>query len=224
VTVSLHLRPGKRARTPGRETTLLLPSTAEAASREKKTPVCQFPPLKQNASNFHSCSSVALLPPERAALGEPRLAARGLAQHLRAARAHDHGLCVAEDGGDGEAAGALDVHEEAARAGDERLLGRWSDPSYHPREVDLSDLELMAAGFGGGGRVEEVDGENLGRSAGVVCAPPASAAGVEGSYHFVGGIGECKRWVWEFGCRRVARGGWRGVVVVDIWLVSVLVA
>jgi hypothetical protein len=28
---------------------------------------------------------------------------------------------VAEDGGDGEAAGALDVHEEAARAGDERL-------------------------------------------------------------------------------------------------------
>ena len=49
---------------------------------------------------------------ERAPLREPRLAARRLAQHLRATGAHDDGLGVREDGRDGEAAGALDVHEE----------------------------------------------------------------------------------------------------------------
>jgi len=55
-----------------------------------------------------------LLPPERAALGEPGLATGGLAQDGRAALADDDGLGVGEDGGDGEAAGALDVHEEGA--------------------------------------------------------------------------------------------------------------
>jgi hypothetical protein len=62
-----------------------------------------------------------LLPPERAALGKTGLATGGLAQDLRAAGADDDGLCVREDGGDGEAAGALDVHEERAWAGDESL-------------------------------------------------------------------------------------------------------
>jgi len=55
-----------------------------------------------------------LLPPERAALGEPGLATGRLAQDGRAALADDDGLGVGEDGGDGEAAGALDVHEEGA--------------------------------------------------------------------------------------------------------------
>ncbi len=66
-------------------------------------------------------SATHLLPPERAPLCEPRLAASGLAQHLRAAGADDDGLGVREDGRDGEAAGALDVHEEGAWAGDESL-------------------------------------------------------------------------------------------------------
>ena len=53
-----------------------------------------------------------LLPPERAALCESGLATGGLAQDRRAACADDDCLCVREDGGDCEAAGALDVHEE----------------------------------------------------------------------------------------------------------------
>jgi hypothetical protein len=55
-----------------------------------------------------------LLPPERAALGQARLATGGLAEHGGASLADDDGLGVGEDGGDGEAAGALDVHEERA--------------------------------------------------------------------------------------------------------------
>ena len=51
-----------------------------------------------------------------------------------------------EDGGDGEAAGALDVHEEGAWGWDERL-------------------ELVLAGLGGGRWVEEIDCENLLRAA-----------------------------------------------------------
>ncbi len=62
-----------------------------------------------------------LLPPKRAPLCESRLAARRLAQHLRAPGADDDGLRVREDGRDGEAAGALDVHEEGAGAGYEGL-------------------------------------------------------------------------------------------------------
>lgn len=53
-----------------------------------------------------------LLSPERAALCETSLATSRLAQDLRAASADDDGLCVREYGCDGEAAGALDVHEE----------------------------------------------------------------------------------------------------------------
>lgn len=63
-----------------------------------------------------------LLPPEGAPLGQARLAAGGLAQHGGAAAADDDGLGVREDGRDGEAAGALDVHEEGAGRGDEHLL------------------------------------------------------------------------------------------------------
>jgi len=53
-----------------------------------------------------------LLPPERAALGKSGLATGRLAEDLGAASANDDSLGVGEDGGDGEAARALDVHEE----------------------------------------------------------------------------------------------------------------
>src|SRR5690554_6199991 len=62
-----------------------------------------------------------LLPPERAALSESGLATGRLAEDSRAALADDDGLGVGEDGGDGEAAGALDVHEERAGAGHKGL-------------------------------------------------------------------------------------------------------
>ena len=62
--------------------------------------------------------STHLLPPERAALCESSLTTGGLAEDLRAAGADYDGLCVREDGGDGEAAWALDVHEEGSWAWD----------------------------------------------------------------------------------------------------------
>jgi hypothetical protein len=42
-------------------------------------------------------------------------------QDLRAALADDDCVCVREDGGDGEASGALDVHEEGAGGGHKGL-------------------------------------------------------------------------------------------------------
>ena len=50
--------------------------------------------------------------PEGASLGEPGLPPRGLAQYGGAGSAEHDGLRVREDGGDGEASGAFDVHEE----------------------------------------------------------------------------------------------------------------
>ena len=64
------------------------------------------------STSFSSIVSSRLLSPERAALSETGLATGGLAEDLGAAGADDDGLGVREDGGDGEAAGALDVHEE----------------------------------------------------------------------------------------------------------------
>ena len=84
-------------------------------------------------------STNRLLPSERAALGQPRLATSGLApvyalahalyphpfvqnlQDLRAALADDDCVGVREDGGDGEASRALDVHEERAGSRDKGL-------------------------------------------------------------------------------------------------------
>lgn len=63
-----------------------------------------------------------LLPAERAALRQPSLATGGLAQDGGAALADDNGLGVREDGGDGEATGALDVHEEGSGSGDQGLV------------------------------------------------------------------------------------------------------
>lgn len=62
-----------------------------------------------------------LLPAEGAALGQTGLATGGLAEDGRAAGADDDGLGVREDGGDGEAAGALDVHEEGTGLGHKGL-------------------------------------------------------------------------------------------------------
>lgn len=82
-----------------------------------------------------------LLSAERAALGEPGLTTGRLAQNGGATLADDDGLGVGEDGGDGEASRALDVHEE--RAG-----GR------------NQSLELVLLSLGSRAGVEEIDGEN----------------------------------------------------------------
>jgi len=82
-----------------------------------------------------------LLPAERAALGQAGLTTGRLAQDLRAALADDDCVGVGEDGGDGEASGALDVHEERAGSGHK-------------------GLELVLLGLSSRGGVEKVDGEN----------------------------------------------------------------
>lgn len=65
-----------------------------------------------------------LLSPERASLCQTGLSSGWLAENGRAAGTDDDGLCVREDGGDGKAAGALDVHEERAGSRDKILRGR----------------------------------------------------------------------------------------------------
>ena len=121
-----------------------------------------------------------LLPAERAALSEAGLTTGRLApvpllacvpsfskltldlQDLRAALADDDCVGVREDGGDGEASRALDVHEERAGGGHKGL------------ELVLAGLTgcMLVGGLGGGsrsvcvrggGRVEKVNSENLGR-------------------------------------------------------------
>ena len=91
--------------------------------------------------SFSFGSTSRLLSAERAALGQAGLTTGGLAKDLGAAGADNDGLGVREDGGDGEATGALDVHEEGARAGDKHL-------------------QLVLTGLGLRGGVEEIDCEN----------------------------------------------------------------
>ena len=67
-----------------------------------------------------------LLSSEGAALCETSLSTSRLAEDCRAASADDDGLCVREDGGDCEAAGALDIHEEGSRSRDKVLGGKIS--------------------------------------------------------------------------------------------------
>ena len=75
-----------------------------------------------------------LLAAERAALGQTGLATGGLAQNGGAASADDDGLGVGEDGGDGEATGALDIHEEGAGLGHKGLkketFGQQNGPNF----------------------------------------------------------------------------------------------
>lgn len=75
---------------------------------------------EQNKKGNFICAS-RLLPAEGAALSQTGLATGGLAQDGGAAGADDDGLGVREDGGDGEATGALDVHEEGAGLGHKGL-------------------------------------------------------------------------------------------------------
>lgn len=113
---------------------------------------------------------IRLLSPEGAALGQSGLATGRLAEDCRAAGADDYRLCVGEDGGDGEAAGALHIHEERSGSRDEGLSGIGSAFAGFPRSkwFDLmadSYLELVLASLSRGGRVEEVNCENLIRTA-----------------------------------------------------------
>jgi len=62
-----------------------------------------------------------LLSSERAALSQTSLSTSRLAEDSRAAGADDNGLCVRENGRNGEAARALDVHEERAGSWDKVL-------------------------------------------------------------------------------------------------------
>jgi hypothetical protein len=118
-----------------------------------------------------------LLPSERAALSETGLATSWLApvhsisfcpcipagvdlQDLRAALADDDCVCVREDGGDGEAAGALDVHEEGAGCGHEALELVLASLAVDTL-VDISMYRVGDVCVRGRGGVEEVNCENL---------------------------------------------------------------
>ena len=126
-------------------------------------------PLVAFATVHHSSRSIivasSLLPAERAALGKTGLATGGLAEDLGAAGADDDGLGVREDGGDGEAAGALDVHEEGAGAGHKGLAGDVRDATQGGDSGVLVGLylQLVLAGLVLRAGVEKVDGENLQR-------------------------------------------------------------
>ena len=62
-----------------------------------------------------------LLSPEGAAFGKSGFATSRLAEDSCAALANDDGLGVGENGRDGEATRALDVHEERSGSRDESL-------------------------------------------------------------------------------------------------------
>lgn len=125
----------------------------------------------------------SLLPSERAALGQPSLTTGGLAEDGGTSLADDDGLGVREDGGDGEAAGALDVHEEGSRGGDEGLASSVRS-IVETCEIFccLSYLELVLLGLAGRGRVQKINGENLGGGESAklfhhrVCSPRLSIA------------------------------------------------
>jgi len=80
---------------------------------------------------------------ERAALGQTSLTTGRLREDLSARAADNDGLGVREDSGDGEAARALDVHEERVGVGHKSL------------ELVSASLLLLRG-------VEKVDGESLG--------------------------------------------------------------
>ena len=101
-----------------------------------------FRPVPPPAKN-HTLQTISLinLLPEGAPLDEAGLTSSGLAQGNVARAAKDDGLGVGEDGGDVEASGALNVHEEGVRG-------------LHQA------LELVGLGLGGGGRVTKISRHN----------------------------------------------------------------
>jgi hypothetical protein len=81
-------------------------------------------------------------------------------QDLRAALADDDCVCVREDGGDGEAARALDVHEEGAGGGHkglELVLASLTSCTL----VDDGEHGVGTECVRGRGGVEKVNSENL---------------------------------------------------------------
>jgi hypothetical protein len=64
--------------------------------------------------NERKVEVTCLLSSERAAFSQSSLSTGRLAQDRRAAGADDNCLCMREDGCDGEAARALDIHEEGS--------------------------------------------------------------------------------------------------------------
>ena len=114
---------------------------ANNADRERKTILSEKEGGDWRRYRLCKISNLRLLT-ERAALGQTGLTTGGLRENLGAGSADDNGLGVREDGGDGEATGALDVHEE--RVG-----------------VLHKSLELVRASLLLGGGVKKVDGESL---------------------------------------------------------------
>jgi hypothetical protein len=100
---------------------------------------------KEARQSFYYLTS-CLLSSERAPLSETSLSTGWLAQNGRASGADDYGLCVGEDGGDGEAARALDIHEEGSGSWDKGLklvlacLRRWGWVEKIDCENHLDDL------------------------------------------------------------------------------------
>lgn len=121
---------------------------------------------KPNFCCFFSIPSASpLLSPERATLSETSLTTGRLAKDGGARAADDDGLGVGEDGGDVEAAGALDIHEERAGGGHKGLRAKPSVSCSVGSKLSVavggSYLELVLAGLSGSGRVEEIFSENL---------------------------------------------------------------
>jgi hypothetical protein len=86
-------------------------------SRRKVVDAITEAKTKRKRSRGVTC----LLSSERAALSQASLSTGRLAQDCRAASADDDCLCVRVDGCDGEAAGALDIHEEGSGSRDKVL-------------------------------------------------------------------------------------------------------
>jgi hypothetical protein len=95
--------------------------------------------LRKSRTCQHETTPPAIAPRTLSQLG---LTTRRLAQDGVARATLNNGRCVREDGGDLEASGALDVHEERSGRLDKLL-------------------QLVLSGLSFGGRVEEIDGENL---------------------------------------------------------------
>lgn len=116
---------------------------------------------KESREDLVTC----LLSSEGAALGQTGLSTRRLAEDGRAAGTDDNRLRMREDGGDGEAAGALDIHEEGSGSGDEGLRGIRSAGFLVDGGpcIMVAYLELVLASLSGCGRVEEINCENLNR-------------------------------------------------------------
>lgn len=118
-----------------------------------------------------------LLPSERAALSQSCLTTGGLAENGGASLADDNGLGVREDSGDGEAAGALDIHEEGSGTRHKGLYIVLADVRLEAATAAMSTatgqyvaslsafvgsyLELVLLGLSSRAGVEEIDSENL---------------------------------------------------------------